>query len=778
MEITVSNKITIENPTPVMLEYCKALTLPNPDFYKLQNMGKWTGNTPRDIVLYERVGDTLILPFGCIAGVRARLKGDTPVRLDFAPIRPFNYQSHINLYPYQETAADMAHTMRNGVVVMPCGAGKTQTGLELVSLVGGRALWLTHTQDLLNQSMARAKSVFGCSAESYGTITEGKVNIGKGLTFATVQTMAKIDLTDLKYAFDCVIVDECMPGDTKIATPYGYKLLKNLCNGDIITSYNRTTGKTENKKVINTFKSKAHDIVDVNLSNGEKITCTGNHPIFTQRGWVDAERLENNDYVLRMVRKRGRDRQYAQHKQAQGVRSGMVLLFKRLFGKRRTQKGCVDGGAQTKSIRAYEEDKRRVSYTNHGKNDKKQSYEKSRNKRKGIKAIKRNRASSKDKMWKRYGTYCATTNFDACACRKGRGICRVSHTNKDGQGKWVSYLLQGRHSNSGGNDRNRSRRCFALCGKQTRAGQEERSVFEWIRVDSIEVQKPTSDGTFEGVCGDGYVYNIEVEDNNNYFANDYLVHNCHKAVGSPTKVMQFYKVLSALSCRYKYGLTATPERSDGLEKSMLALLGGICVDVPKETVAHTTCPVKVQMVQTDYFPSMDIVLAGDGTLNYARLVDDMIHDDERFKVVMDIVNDIPHACPTLVLANRVEYLRDMCINYEKTGLCLSGTGNSKAAKAERKEALRKLNDGEIDCVFATYQLAKEGLDVPNLRYVVFATPEKDKTTVIQAAGRVGRRAEGKDYGTVIDFEDNFGMYHGWAKTRRKYYRQLDYEVME
>lgn len=459
MQVIVSNKITIKEPNPAMQGYCKALTLQNPDYYKLERMGKWTGNVSREIVLYERIGNDLVLPFGCIRGIRARMeKGDT-LDCEFAPIRPFNYQSNINLYPYQETAAEMAHTMRNGVVVMPCGAGKTQTGLELVSLVGGRALWLTHTQDLLNQSMARAKSVFGCPAESYGTITEGKVNVGKGLTFATVQTMAKIDLTDLKYAFDCVIVDEC-----------------------------------------------------------------------------------------------------------------------------------------------------------------------------------------------------------------------------------------------------------------------------------------------------------------------------HKAVGSPTKVMQFYKVLSALSCRYKYGLTATPERSDGLEKSMLALLGGICVNVEKETVAHTTCPVKVQMVQTDYFPSMDIVLAGDGTLNYSALVNDLIRNEERFKFVLD---NIPHdAGGVLVLANRVEYLMKLCKAYGGDTLCISGMGNSKAAKEERKEALRKLNNGELDAVFATYALAREGLDIPNLRYVVFATPEKDKTTVIQAAGRVGRRAEGKDYGTVIDFEDNFGMFRGWAKTRRKYYRQLDYEVSE
>ena len=459
MEITVSNKITITNPTPAMLEYCKALTLPNPEYHKLQNLGKWTGNTPREIVLYERVGDTLILPFGCINGVRARMGKDDAFKCDFSPIRPFNYQSRIKLYPYQDTAADMAHTYRNGVIVMPCGAGKTQTGLELVSLVGGRTLWLTHTQDLLNQSMSRAKAVLDCPADTYGTITEGKVNIGAGLTFATVQTMAKIDLADLKYAFDCIIVDEV-----------------------------------------------------------------------------------------------------------------------------------------------------------------------------------------------------------------------------------------------------------------------------------------------------------------------------HKAVGAPTKVMQFYKVLSALSCRYKYGLTATPKRADGLEKSMFALLGGICVDVPKEVVADTTCPIKVQMYQTEYFPSMDIVLAGDGTLSYSGLVDDLTHDDERFKLILEHIPQDKGA--VIVLGCRVEYLQRLCKAYSGRSLCLSGMGNSKAAKAERKEALRKLNNGELDAVFATYQLAKEGLDVPNLRYVVFATPEKDKTTVIQAAGRVGRRAEGKDYGTVIDFEDNFGMYHGWAKKRRGFYKKLDYEVME
>ena len=254
-----------------------------------------------------------------------------------------------------------------------------------------------------------------------------------------------------------------------------------------------------------------------------------------------------------------------------------------------------------------------------------------------------------------------------------------------------------------------------------------------------------------------------------------IVDECHRAIGSPTKVMQFYKVLSNLSCRYKFGLTATPKRADGLEKAMFVLIGDVLCEVSKKEVANTTCPVVVITMETGYKPNTDMALAGDGTINYAGLVNDLTHDEKRMKVVSEVLN---HNCnaATLVLSNRVEYLRLLQREYQRDSVCLSMLGNSKAAKAERKEALRKLNDGEISCVFATYQLAKEGLDVPNLRYVVFATPEKDETTVMQAAGRVGRKADGKEFGTVIDFVDDFGMYYGWASKRQKTYRKLGYDL--
>ena len=463
MQINVGNDIRVDDADIKLLEWCKNnLVLPNPDYTKKERLGKWTGNTPREIWLFEAEGNTVRLPYGCWRDLYA-LYPDKPLwHSDFKPVERVFYSSLINLYPYQQKAVESALNARNGVLVMPCGSGKTQSGLEIISRIGGRALWLTHTQDLLNQSKARAVSVLGFAntQKPIGTITAGKVDIGTHITFATVQTMAKLDLSKYKDTFDVVICDEC------------------------------------------------------------------------------------------------------QH-----------------------------------------------------------------------------------------------------------------------------------------------------------------------------------------------------------------------ACGSPTRVTQFYRVISNLAAKYKYGLTATPKRSDGLEKSMFALLGGIICEISKEEVAHTTCRVCLETIETGWMPDCDAVLMGDGTIDYNKVIDAMIHDEDRYDIVFGDILILKGQ--TIVLANRVEYLDRMCADMKgcgKRAVCLSGRGQSKAAKAERKKALEALNTGELDVIFATYQLAKEGLDVPQLRYVVFATPEQDETTVIQSAGRVGRRADGKEYGTVIDFVDNFGMYRGWYKKRLRYYKKIGMEV--
>lgn len=464
MNFYLSNKVVIEDYTPEMLAYCKStLSFPNPDYIKREEKGKWTGNTQREIVLFERAGNRLYLPFGTCKNIYLQFKKDiTRVESFICPLRARKYDSNINLYDYQQNAVEAVLRAKNGILVAPCGSGKTQMGLEAVARIGGKTLWLAHTTDLLTQSMNRAKQCFGLPASEYGTITAGKVNVGNTLTFATVQTASNIDLSQYRDEWDCIIVDEC-----------------------------------------------------------------------------------------------------------------------------------------------------------------------------------------------------------------------------------------------------------------------------------------------------------------------------HKAVGSPTRMMMFYRVLSALSARFKLGLTATPYRADGLERCMFALLGDIIHEVPQSAVAGNTVPVRVKFVSTNYTPCIDNITDGDGTLNYAKLISDITEDKDRNAVIVGEIQRAAQNGAVLVLSDRLQHLDALERVVRNSGQLTArlGIASTKAEKERRARILTDLNNGALNVVFATYKLAKEGLDVPNLRTVVLSCPVKDKTTVIQSAGRVARKADGKEYGTVVDFSDDFGMLYGYEKKRRGYYKKNFFDFL-
>lgn len=207
MIVTISNNIRISNPSKEILYWCKThLKLPNPEYAKKARMGFWVGNTPTHLFLYEIHGDELILPYGTLKQIQPMIK-DSVVTSDFKSYTRVDYGEPIPLYDYQENAVEGAKNGLYGILQSKAGSGKTQMGIALIREYGRRALWLCHTLDLVKQSKERAERYMDKSL--IGTITEGKVNIGKGVTFATIQTMCKLDLAQYKDVWDVIIVDEC-----------------------------------------------------------------------------------------------------------------------------------------------------------------------------------------------------------------------------------------------------------------------------------------------------------------------------------------------------------------------------------------------------------------------------------------------------------------------------------------------------------------------------------------------------------------------------------------
>ena len=195
------------------MKWCRQnLKLKNPEYAKKQRMHFWVGNIPEYLYLYEMHGDKLILPYGTLRQLISIIPekdgcGNNVYRRDFPVAEKIDYHCKVPLYDYQQKAVEEVYWKQYGILQSAAGSGKTQMGIALIAQLGKRALWLTHTKDLLTQSKQRAEQYIDPSL--LGTITEGKVNIGNGITFATVQTMCNLDLAQYKNMWDVIIVDEC-----------------------------------------------------------------------------------------------------------------------------------------------------------------------------------------------------------------------------------------------------------------------------------------------------------------------------------------------------------------------------------------------------------------------------------------------------------------------------------------------------------------------------------------------------------------------------------------
>ena len=268
MELIIKNDIEVVNPTRAVVDYCEEnLVVDNPDYIIANRLGRYVGRMEKQLKLFVRNGDRLFLPYGCLTSIWQISKGASFQCL-FPSFKGNKMNGFITLYDYQQKALQELKKGKNGVLEAPCGSGKTQIGLQFIKEIGGKALWLTHTKKLLQQSKERAETYF---EGDFGTITDGKVNIGKDITFATVQTMRMLDPKIYKDEFDIVIVDEChhcVGTPTKVMQ--FYQVLTNLnCRYKIGLSATLNRSDKMTKCIFNIIGKKLHTITEQEV--GSKI---------------------------------------------------------------------------------------------------------------------------------------------------------------------------------------------------------------------------------------------------------------------------------------------------------------------------------------------------------------------------------------------------------------------------------------------------------------------------------------------------------------------------
>lgn len=213
MRATISNDIAITGDSLAEMEpvfaYCRhRLDIPNPDYEVAVRLGRDAHRMPRKMSLWYRDGLTAHIPIGMLTEVWDMFIRGRPYFLAFPNKRGNSLDpSRVSLYDYQKKAVQAALDAKNGILIAPCGSGKTTMGLAIAAYADRRTLWITHTHRLLVQALERARELW--PEGDFAVCSEGKVAFGRDITFATVQTLSSIDPLTYREAFDAVIVDEC-----------------------------------------------------------------------------------------------------------------------------------------------------------------------------------------------------------------------------------------------------------------------------------------------------------------------------------------------------------------------------------------------------------------------------------------------------------------------------------------------------------------------------------------------------------------------------------------
>ena len=132
---------------------------------------------------------------------------------DSRSVVPFDlrYDHSIFLRDYQNTALSSVAHHSEGLLVAPAGSGKTIIGISLILMCDQKALWITHTKQLLHQFVDRIQQFVDINEDDIGLIYKGDWDTGKPITVALVQTLVRNEkkLKEISNDFGTVITDEC-----------------------------------------------------------------------------------------------------------------------------------------------------------------------------------------------------------------------------------------------------------------------------------------------------------------------------------------------------------------------------------------------------------------------------------------------------------------------------------------------------------------------------------------------------------------------------------------
>lgn len=565
-------------------------------------------------------------------------------------------------------------------------------------------------------------------------------------------------------SIEYLIIDECFVAGTRVSTPFGYRNIEEIEVGDIVCSYDIEKDEYVEKKVLRLFRKISKNILKIKLNNGKEIECTPNHKFWTDNGWKRADTLSCSDMVLCNImeqgggcedsvcnlqrrnrknkRQRDCDLQYMQIEKErcaeEKIFCQLCSLWRRSYGlwkewiktietwqsllQRRLQK-ILDVSNVFRNNECYEP---QICIEDFKENEKRQSNVRS------VCKISSNDVEIKENLEtfnsrRKWSWFNRATSFIGSCFGLGNRSCYQYSEDKR-----LSLCLQSRYRKSRIENCNRDRWWLSLW-KKKRDRSKERFSFDWIRVESVEIQKQRSNEKYNGVRKESVVYNLEVEDTHTYQVEGFVVSNCHH-LGAKS----WWKIAKRCkNTRARHGFSGTCFRTDNADLLLLAHTGDV--------ISHytTTYMIEEGWLSRPYIYRDTINVKVPSSSVWSDVEDALIVNNEKrnragCQFIYDMAGD---GKQVLVMVKRVPHgriLKQMLVGefgIESRDIrYMSGSEGTET----RKRALLDYKYGTFPILIGT-SIYDEGIDLPTIGAAANMGGGKSDIKTTQKLGRAIRK---------------------------------------
>jgi len=235
----------------------------------------------------------------------------------------------------------------------------------------------------------------------------------------------------------------------------------------------------------------------------------------------------------------------------------------------------------------------------------------------------------------------------------------------------------------------------------------------------------------------------------------------------------FLFVMNKFPAKYRFGVSATPERKDKLHFLLHEFIGPVIHRILDSTLeaAGITMSAQVEKVLTNFDYSYS------GMKSWVFMINAMAKDEVRNELIRDtVIKDVQKGNFALVLSDRVDHCKSLAARLQEVNIKARYLVGQGLTPEERSHILKECREGKVDVLLAT-QLADEALDIPNLGSVHLTCPSNNEGKLKQRVGRIRRAVEGKKLPTVYDYVDHLidKCCDIW-RNRKKWYTNWGFQV--